>query len=137
MSTGHCVVAGRSRRPRAPVAGRPRDEGAEADRLLDPSSWGDGHADADRAERPCESCGRRDGLWTADTATLPVLLRLCTFRSTGRAAESRVTRRCGLRTLDGGWDLRPHRSRVIHVNKGVLDTWHALLEPPETPVGQT
>lgn len=43
----------------------------------------------------------------------------------------------GLKDPDGNWDLRPHKARVLHVDEAMLRTWHALLEPSETPVGET
>lgn len=43
----------------------------------------------------------------------------------------------GLKDLDGKWDVRPHRNRIIHVDEAVLRTWHAVLEDESVPVRQT
>lgn len=43
----------------------------------------------------------------------------------------------GLKTEEGTWDLRPHRSRVTHVDLDRLTSWHALLEDEGTPVTRT
>lgn len=43
----------------------------------------------------------------------------------------------GLKTEDGGWDSRPHASRITHVDKSVLDSWHALAEEPSHPAAGT
>ncbi len=43
----------------------------------------------------------------------------------------------GLRDPDGGWDLRPHSSRLIEVDEVVLAAWHSVLENPEVPVMRT
>lgn len=40
----------------------------------------------------------------------------------------------GLKTNDGAWDVRPHRSRITHVDGQVLASWHALLEEEATPL---
>ncbi|RLY95106.1 restriction endonuclease [Kocuria tytonicola] len=34
----------------------------------------------------------------------------------------------GFRDESGKWDLRPHASRIEHVDRDVLATWHALME---------
>lgn len=34
----------------------------------------------------------------------------------------------GFKDKDGKWDLRPHLSRLEFVDRGVLETWHALME---------
>ncbi|STX07478.1 class I SAM-dependent DNA methyltransferase [Kocuria rosea] len=39
----------------------------------------------------------------------------------------------GLKDDKGGWDLRPHRERIIWVTPKELKTWGDLVEPPETP----
>ncbi len=43
----------------------------------------------------------------------------------------------GLKDPDGKWDLRPHRSRITHVDELVLASWHALLEDASTPLLRT
>lgn len=43
----------------------------------------------------------------------------------------------GLKDPDGNWDLRPHRSRITHVDVDRLASWHALLEDEATPVTRT
>ena len=43
----------------------------------------------------------------------------------------------GLKDLDGKWDLRAHRNRIIRVNEDTLRTWHAILEDENTPWQQT
>ncbi|WP_228489275.1 DNA methyltransferase [Raineyella fluvialis] len=35
------------------------------------------------------------------------------------------------------WDLRPHRSRIIHVTEEVLESWHKVLEENGTPIAET
>lgn len=39
----------------------------------------------------------------------------------------------GFKGEDDKWDLRPHRSRLERVDLDTLDTWHRLLESPDTP----
>lgn len=43
----------------------------------------------------------------------------------------------GLKDDEGNWDLRPHSSRVQHVDLTTLGTWHAFLEADDVPVGQS
>jgi hypothetical protein len=43
----------------------------------------------------------------------------------------------GLKDDDGKWDLRPHASRIQHVDLTTLSTWHAVLESEGVPVGQS
>ncbi|WP_103663162.1 DNA methyltransferase [Microbacterium sp. CJ77] len=43
----------------------------------------------------------------------------------------------GLKTDEGVWDLRAHRSRITRVDIGTLTSWHALLEEGSTPVTRT
>ncbi|PRZ08594.1 hypothetical protein BCE75_101286 [Isoptericola sp. CG 20/1183] len=43
----------------------------------------------------------------------------------------------GLKDPDGRWDVRPHRDRIISVDKTVLSTWHAVLENANVPMTQT
>ncbi|MFE4726126.1 DNA methyltransferase [Microbacterium sp. NPDC056736] len=43
----------------------------------------------------------------------------------------------GLKTEEGTWDLRPHRSRITHVDLDRLASWHALLEDEATPATRT
>ena len=43
----------------------------------------------------------------------------------------------GLKDLDGKWDLRPHRERIIGVTGMTLRTWHAIMEDDSVPVRQT
>jgi len=35
--------------------------------------------------------------------------------------------------LEGGWDLRPHISRIVHVDTAVLSEWVTLFDEPGTP----
>jgi len=39
----------------------------------------------------------------------------------------------GIKNLDGDWDLRGHRSRVVHVNEATLALFAKLYDPPGTP----
>lgn len=39
----------------------------------------------------------------------------------------------GLKTEEGTWDLRPHRSRITYVDLERLESWRALLEDDDTP----
>lgn len=43
----------------------------------------------------------------------------------------------GLKDPDGNWDLRPHASRIVDVNRETLVAWHALLEDSDTPAAQS
>jgi len=43
----------------------------------------------------------------------------------------------GLKNPEGGWDLRPHRNRIITVTDETLQTWHAVLESDAVPLHQT
>ena len=43
----------------------------------------------------------------------------------------------GLKDEDGNWDLRAHRSRIIHVTDDILDKWHSLLGEDGVPSSQT
>lgn len=36
----------------------------------------------------------------------------------------------GVKDADGQWDLNPHKERIIHVDKSVLETWASILEEP-------
>ncbi|MCF6376422.1 class I SAM-dependent DNA methyltransferase [Nocardioides KLBMP 9356] len=40
----------------------------------------------------------------------------------------------GLKDMEGKWDVRPHRSRILRVDKETLATWHTLVEPEDVPV---
>ena len=42
----------------------------------------------------------------------------------------------GIQNPWGGWDLRPHRDRVVHVDESMLKDWAALFDPPNTPATQ-
>jgi hypothetical protein len=42
----------------------------------------------------------------------------------------------GIKDLDGKWDLRPHRSRIINATDTTLRTWHAIMEEESVPVRQ-
>lgn len=39
----------------------------------------------------------------------------------------------GIQYPQGGWDLRPHRGRVLHVDEHVLASWVRLFDTPGTP----
>jgi hypothetical protein len=39
----------------------------------------------------------------------------------------------GIQYPEGGWDLRPHRDRVISVDREVLADWARLFDEPSTP----
>ncbi|WP_430784552.1 class I SAM-dependent DNA methyltransferase [Actinoplanes sp. G11-F43] len=43
----------------------------------------------------------------------------------------------GLKDDDGKWDVRPHNSRITHVNDEILNAWHATMEGPDVPIRQT
>lgn len=43
----------------------------------------------------------------------------------------------GLKTEEGAWDVRPHRSRITQVDLNRLASWHALLEDENTSVTRT
>lgn len=43
----------------------------------------------------------------------------------------------GFKDEQGGWDMRPHQSRVVAVNHDTLNSWHCVLEDGRTPVAQT
>lgn len=45
----------------------------------------------------------------------------------------------GFKNEEGKWDLRPHASRIEHVDRNVLGAWHALMESgsAEVPVDET
>uniref|UniRef100_UPI000490838B Eco57I restriction-modification methylase domain-containing protein n=1 Tax=Microbacterium luticocti TaxID=451764 RepID=UPI000490838B len=43
----------------------------------------------------------------------------------------------GLKDEEGRWDLRPHASRIQHVDEDTLRTWHAILETDDVPIAQT
>ncbi|MGC4951094.1 Eco57I restriction-modification methylase domain-containing protein [Streptomyces sp. DT224] len=42
----------------------------------------------------------------------------------------------GIQFPEGGWDLRPHRDRIVHVDRGVLASWAAVIDEPDTPAEQ-
>ncbi|WIM87436.1 restriction endonuclease subunit M [Candidatus Mycobacterium wuenschmannii] len=42
----------------------------------------------------------------------------------------------GIQYAWGGWDIRPHSSRVTLINLEVLKDWAQLFDPPGTPAGQ-
>jgi hypothetical protein len=42
----------------------------------------------------------------------------------------------GIKTVDGRWDRRPHKRRIIKVDLGVLGAWAALFDAPGTPPGE-
>ena len=42
----------------------------------------------------------------------------------------------GIQHPIGGWDLRPHRSRIVAVNEEVLSSWAELLDEPGTPAAE-
>jgi len=39
----------------------------------------------------------------------------------------------GIKNEDGDWDLRPHRSRLVHVDETALALFASLYDPPGTP----
>jgi hypothetical protein len=39
----------------------------------------------------------------------------------------------GIQYQEGGWDLRPHSSRVLQINENVLADWVQLFDEPGTP----
>ncbi|MGX1612697.1 Eco57I restriction-modification methylase domain-containing protein [Micromonospora chalcea] len=43
----------------------------------------------------------------------------------------------GLKDEEGGWDIRPHRSRITLVTEETLRAWHATVETGEVPIRQT
>lgn len=43
----------------------------------------------------------------------------------------------GLKDLSGNWDLRPHKSRIIHVTPAALTVWRGVLETPDVPPQRT
>ncbi|QOC24927.1 restriction endonuclease [Microbacterium hominis] len=43
----------------------------------------------------------------------------------------------GLKDDEGNWDLRPHASRIQHVDEDTLRTWHSILETDQVPVDRT
>ena len=45
--------------------------------------------------------------------------------------------RPGIKDLEGNWDLRPHRDRVLRVTDTTLQVWHAIMEDYSVPVRQT
>ncbi len=42
----------------------------------------------------------------------------------------------GIQYSSGGWDLRPHRDRIVTIDLGVLSDWARLFDEPGTPVKQ-
>jgi hypothetical protein len=42
----------------------------------------------------------------------------------------------GIQHPQGGWDLRPHRDRILTVDEEVLDGWARLFDEPGTPASQ-
>lgn len=43
----------------------------------------------------------------------------------------------GIRDDRGGWDLRPHRGRIVAVDESQLKAWHSILEGSQVPVLHT
>lgn len=43
----------------------------------------------------------------------------------------------GIKDLEGHWDLRPHASRIMTVDRAALAVWKDALEAPDVPVEQT
>ncbi|MDV8013414.1 class I SAM-dependent DNA methyltransferase [Rhodococcus sp. IEGM 1241] len=43
----------------------------------------------------------------------------------------------GIKDLDGNWDLRPHRDRIISVDESTLASWKNVLEAANVPLNQT
>ncbi|MHA6802322.1 Eco57I restriction-modification methylase domain-containing protein [Salinifilum ghardaiensis] len=42
----------------------------------------------------------------------------------------------GIQYPAGGWDIRPHRSRLVNVSEQTLADWAALFDQPDTPAAQ-
>ncbi|WP_329441414.1 type II restriction endonuclease subunit M [Streptomyces sp. NBC_01426] len=42
----------------------------------------------------------------------------------------------GIQFPEGGWDLRPHRDRIVPVNREVLASWAAVIDERGTPAEQ-
>ncbi|GAA5120721.1 Eco57I restriction-modification methylase domain-containing protein [Haloechinothrix salitolerans] len=42
----------------------------------------------------------------------------------------------GIQYVSGGWDHRPHASRVVHITEHTLGEWAALFDEPGTPAAQ-
>ncbi|MGY4969600.1 Eco57I restriction-modification methylase domain-containing protein [Streptomyces nigrescens] len=40
----------------------------------------------------------------------------------------------GIQFSEGGWDTRPHRKRIVKVDRDVLESWAAVIDSPGTPV---
>jgi hypothetical protein len=43
----------------------------------------------------------------------------------------------GIQFPEGGWDTRPHKSRIVMVNETVLENWVRLFDEPGTPVTES
>lgn len=43
----------------------------------------------------------------------------------------------GIQFPEGGWDTRPHLTRIVSVKREVLDSWVRLFDPPGTPTEQS
>jgi hypothetical protein len=43
----------------------------------------------------------------------------------------------GLKDLDGAWDVRPHKHRLLRVDSATLQLWHDLLEASDVPITQS
>jgi hypothetical protein len=52
------------------------------------------------------------------------------LRDDGRGEEP------GIQHASGGWDIRPHRSRILAVDTDVLTTWGSLFDPEGIPAVQ-
>mgnify|MGYP001141713097 CR=1 FL=1 len=76
-----------------------------------------------------------------DSRDAPSFLMAASLYHPDTAARSRAHdgsgEEPGLKDVDGAWDLRPHRGRILHVDMEMLRTWHDLLEDDHVPVLET
>jgi hypothetical protein len=73
-------------------------------------------------------------------ATTVGFLNMCTIQhpntingSLEHSGEGEIP---GTQFLSGGWDLRPHKSRVTYIDDNVLAGWARLFDPPGTSFGE-
>lgn len=43
----------------------------------------------------------------------------------------------GVQHVGGGWDVRPHRERLVEIDEAVLTDWVLLFDPPGTPASKS